>query len=395
MCECADRKNDILSPLISVVLPVYNSETTLSEALSSIESQTFSDWECLIICEPDCEDNSVEVARSFEVRDPRFRVIINEKRSGLPASLNTGIRLAKGRYIARMDADDISLPERFAIQFDYMESHNADICQSYQRYFGRYAYGYVHTPDTYPKRMKARLLFHNDVCHSTVMMRKDFLVSNNLYYDENSVVEDYELWCRAVKFTDICTIPQILGEYRADTQSITLRKKVVIQKEMEQITAEQLRANLNISVSDDETEVLGGHYNKVYLMAPDERAQALDILRPVLLRIWEANRTKHFYDDKALLEVLASRWRWAKYDGPWKGDIKVKNITEALELPSIGGTIKRMVLLPLKLIQLANLHLHARSIEHLSCLLRNEMRAQTAALNIRMDELERKLEKME
>jgi glycosyltransferase involved in cell wall biosynthesis len=109
------------SPQITVVLPVYNGEATLAAALRSVLAQTFESYELLVL-DDGSTDNSVQVARAFS--DPRIRILSDGMRHGLAARLNQGVDLARGRYIARMDQDDICFPERLARQFDFLETHS-------------------------------------------------------------------------------------------------------------------------------------------------------------------------------------------------------------------------------------------------------------------------------
>ena len=107
-------------PLISVILPVYNGVTTLSDAICSVLEQTFKNYEILLL-DDGSTDGSLDVARTFS--DPRLRVIHDGVNYGLAYRLNQGIDLAQGRYIARMDQDDICFPERLAKQFEFLETH--------------------------------------------------------------------------------------------------------------------------------------------------------------------------------------------------------------------------------------------------------------------------------
>src|ERR1051326_97584 len=111
----------IEAPPISVVMAVYNSEQTAPESIDSILQQTFSDFEFIIV-DDGSTDATGEILRGYAELDKRIQVY-TQQRSGLIASLNRHCRLARGRYIARMDADDISLPDRFEKQFRFLEAH--------------------------------------------------------------------------------------------------------------------------------------------------------------------------------------------------------------------------------------------------------------------------------
>jgi len=109
-------------PLISVVMPVYNTEKFVAEAIESILAQTFTDFEIIII--DDCStDKSWQIIQDFSEKDQRIVTIQNSENQGLARSLNKGLKIAKGQFIARMDADDISMPQRFEIQLDFLKNH--------------------------------------------------------------------------------------------------------------------------------------------------------------------------------------------------------------------------------------------------------------------------------
>ena len=125
---------DSRSPLITVVLPVYNGEKYLSEAIDSILTQTFADFE-LITINDGSTDDSLQILRKYEQRDSRIRVIARENR-GLATTLNDSVDIARGEWVARMDQDDIALPHRFERQLAWLKETGADISGSWVRRFG-------------------------------------------------------------------------------------------------------------------------------------------------------------------------------------------------------------------------------------------------------------------
>ncbi|MDD4353774.1 MAG: glycosyltransferase family A protein, partial [Candidatus Nanoarchaeia archaeon] len=110
---------------ISVIMSAYNTERYIAEAIESILNQTFKDFEFIII-DDGSTDDSLKIIKRYVKKDRRIKLIHNKKNIGLTKSLNKGLKIAKGQYIARMDADDISLPQRFQIQYDFLEK-NKDI----------------------------------------------------------------------------------------------------------------------------------------------------------------------------------------------------------------------------------------------------------------------------
>lgn len=188
-------------PDISVILPFHNAAATLDAAIASIAAQTCTDWELLLI-DNASSDASTEIARRWADRDERIRVI-HEPSIGIAHALNTGLRHAQGRYIARMDADDISHPERLAKQVAYMDTHPeigvlgtrtsfATTVQksSGMRWFVQWQNAILSPHDHYVKRFVDAPL-----AHPTVMFRHK-MVEQHGNYSTGPMPEDHELWLR-------------------------------------------------------------------------------------------------------------------------------------------------------------------------------------------------------
>lgn len=202
---------DKKSPAISVALPVYNGERYLAEAIDSILAQTFTDFE-LIIIDDGSTDASLNILRRYEKRDARIRLISRENRN-LVATLNEIIDLARGRWIARMDQDDIALPHRFERQLEWLNQVEGDICGSGVEYFGTSDRRILKHPKT-NEAINMALLFGCSFAHPTVMMRTD-LVRQLRYDDAWEKCEDYDLWERASQVGwKMSNLPEVLLLYR-------------------------------------------------------------------------------------------------------------------------------------------------------------------------------------
>ncbi|MGF1750752.1 glycosyltransferase [Vibrio cionasavignyae] len=211
-------KNKI--PLVSVVLPVYNCEDYISEAIQSILNQTFTRFE-LIVVDDGSNDRSLEIVNGY-LCDPRV-IVRSRKNLGLVASLNEGIEIAKSNLIARMDADDIALPNRLQVQYDNMCS-NQDIAV-----LGSFIQVISESGDereiiTYPNgdALSKEIMFSSPVAHPAVIMRKDIIVSLGGYREAFIHAEDYDLWLRIYDSGyKISNLKQVLLRYRQTESGIT------------------------------------------------------------------------------------------------------------------------------------------------------------------------------
>lgn len=181
------------SPTISVVMPIYNAQQDLHQAIESILNQSFTDFELLII-DDGSTDQSVQIVRSFS--DPRIRLISQPANLGLVMALNTGIAQARGQFIARMDGDDLSLPERFTLQLAAMQDQQLDICGSHWYQIdneGKFVRN-LFAPTNFDE-LVATLATTVPFAHGSVMLRKAFLAQKHLQYTPG-YGEDYRLWIK-------------------------------------------------------------------------------------------------------------------------------------------------------------------------------------------------------
>lgn len=211
-----------IQPKVSVLMPVYNGNRYLRESVDSILNQTFTDFEFLIV-DDGSTDNTWEILREYADRDQRVKLFKNEDNIGLIKSLNKGLNLARGAYIARQDADDVSLPERFEKQATVLDkqpevilaSCDIEIIDSEGNLTGKLQ------RSCDPKLVAWYLIFHNRIAgHSQVMFRRKPVLDLGGYSQINSYSEDYELWCRLVKVGDIVILPEVLLQQRIHSKSL-------------------------------------------------------------------------------------------------------------------------------------------------------------------------------
>ena len=206
-----------MHPLVTVLLPVYNAEKFLSEAIDSILNQTYQNFEFLLI-----NDGSTDTSRAIILNytDSRIRYLENEKNIGLIHTLNRGIAEAKGSYIARMDADDVSRVDRFIKQVDFLESNPSyGMVGSWCSVINSSKKIEYHTSHA---SLQFALLNYCCFVHPSVMLRKSVLTENQLYFDSNFVhSEDYELWTRLLTITKAANLPEYLLSYREHENQIS------------------------------------------------------------------------------------------------------------------------------------------------------------------------------
>lgn len=288
-------------PMVTVLMPVYNGERYLRDAVESILNQTFKDFELLIINDGS-SDGSRDIIKSYN--DKRIRFVENEKNLNLIATLNRGLDLVRGKYVARMDHDDTSLPDRLAEQVAFLE-RNPDIgaCGTYVRIF-RPGFKMTVRYPTDPDGIKVRLLFRTPFAHPTVMMRMDLIRKYHLYYDPDYLhAEDYELWYRFNKIVPLANIPKVLLNYRLHNSSISRTHRDTLNSRVQPVYA-KLLGDLKIDVNKRSNDV---HFLASVPRYPQDTGFLNDV-EAWLIRLYEANMTEKIYDNEILFRTICERW---------------------------------------------------------------------------------------
>lgn len=210
-------------PGVTVLLPAYNVQGFIANCIQSILTQSFSDFELLIINDGSTDDTAA-ICESFS--DPRIRLIHNEGNRGITHTLNRGVSLASASLIARMDADDVAHPNRLARQVEYLNRHpQAGAVSAWVRPVdsdGR-PIRYQGTSPTEPGYLSWALLYRNPVSHPAIMMRTDLVRALNGYGDEETLCEDYGLWSRMHAVQPIHILPETLIDYRVHSDGVSVR----------------------------------------------------------------------------------------------------------------------------------------------------------------------------
>ena len=277
---------------ISVVMPTYNTPLSmLKEATDSILEQTFGDFEFIII-----DDGSTNESADYlkSLRDRRIRLIRNPRNLGVTKSLNIGLNAAKGKYIARMDADDISLPQRFEKQYAFMEAHpDVIMCGCEAKNIGEKS-------ETAQKRRfdqelyRIKLLFENPgPRHPTLFIRREALKKHHISYDESLIyAQDYGLLTSLAEYGRIGVISDVLVSRREHAGQISVRHRELQLQCHKQILKRQLRGLLE-NVTDEEVDLHDRYYRGRWSGGP---------VTPEMLnwyeRLIKANDTVKKYDAK-------------------------------------------------------------------------------------------------
>ncbi|MET6998758.1 glycosyltransferase [Chitinophaga sp. H8] len=209
-------------PMVSVIIPCFNSSMFMREAIESIMNQSYPELEILLI-DDGSTDNTLDIIQELSALDGRIKLVRNERNLKLVNTLNKGISLCNGKYIARMDADDIACPLRIEKQVAYMETHpEIGLLGSFieefddKRIIGR---GIQPISD---ERIRAYIFTASAFFHPGVLIRRDVLSAHNLQYEEQFTIgQDHALWINMLQHTKAANIPEILLRYRVNAQSLT------------------------------------------------------------------------------------------------------------------------------------------------------------------------------
>lgn len=214
------------SPLVSVCLPVYNSEAYVAEAVESILQQTFSDFECIII-DDGSSDRSLEILRPYAAQDSRITIISQENR-GQPATRNRMLHMARGEFIAVMDADDIALPDRLAGQTAFLQAHPQvvwvggayDILDGQARFLTT-----MRLAETNEEIQSLLRDGHTSFLHPTAMIRRSALLQVGGYDETYLTAADLDLWLKLAEVGEVANLSQSVLKYRVHTESISQRNR--------------------------------------------------------------------------------------------------------------------------------------------------------------------------
>lgn len=296
--------------LVSVIMSNYNTlEEFLRPAIESILNQTYQNFEFIII--DDCStDDSLSIIESYT--DKRIKIIKNEVNLGITKSLNKGLREAKGEFVARMDADDISLETRFEKQIEFLKNHPGHIvCGTGVELIGdwetkhsnKFIYRTIPTKDEF----RIHLLFGNcpNIVHPTAMFNHKLLLKHNIIYNENyPLAQDYRMWVSCSEVAECANIQETLLYYRVHGKAVSNDKKDLQKNIACQIMQEQLD-KLHLDLTEETAEI-----HKNFLFSRKEYSIKCKKWIKTLLKY---NKKYNVYDQKLFKKILWKKWAEITY----------------------------------------------------------------------------------
>lgn len=294
------------SPLVSVLIPCYNVENYVVESVSSIMQQTYTNLEIIII--DDCSsDNTLQKLQELGIKDNRIKIYKNDTNLKLIKTLNRGIDLCNGKYIARMDADDISFLTRIEKQVSFLEENNDyDVVSTmfYTFRTGKSKHNLYLNPKNNDE-LQAYLLFRSGICHPAVMIRKTLFSKLGLRFEEKYLhVEDYALWSKAIYNTKLANINEPLLYYRvheSQISSLNEKKQIENKKEVYKIHCEKL----GLSISLNNLDV----YSSVAECVPSESSLVyISLCEDLMKNLLKINIEHQFCSHKYLDRMLSLHW---------------------------------------------------------------------------------------
>lgn len=318
-------------PKISVLMPIYNTNLKhLKVAISSILSQTFRDFEFLILNDSPENTRLDKIVESFN--DPRIKYIKSSCNLGIAEAHNILLKKAKGEYIALMDHDDISLPQRLEKQYHYMENHKeVGICGTAYKKFGKWnKCKKVYHPIEH-KDIEALLLFNCPIHHPSSMIRKSVLDEFNITYDTQFIsLNDRKLYWELSRITKLHNIPEVLYEYRIHPTMTSRVRRPEIRKEQLNYRMNLLEA-YGIRLDEAELDILNAYIlNGRCLIDSNEILKQINV---ILEKLVSANQCNQFVDEIAFQKVCAKYLIKRCKNAALKGFVSSKKILAMTKLP--------------------------------------------------------------
>ena len=306
------------TPLVSVLMPVYNSARYLSATVESILTQTFSDLE-LIAVNDGSTDNSLAILEEYQQRDERVR-IHTQANQGIPTTRNKCLELATGKYIVWIDSDDIAVPQRIEKQVAFMEN-NPDIgaCGTWLKTFGAPPHSVWRYP-TDSASIRSTFIFNPPCAPASTIVRRTVVEQNRLQFNlDFKVAQDYEFLSRLAKYCQFANLPEVLYLYRLHTNQVTQIHNQDLRDLTYRVQSRYFE-QLGLQLSDDDVNT---HVTLTFPTIPDS-LRTPDFIEKTdqwLQKLRAANQKKAVFPEPAFSSILAQRWfftcRQASHLGWW------------------------------------------------------------------------------
>jgi len=289
-------------PELSIIMPVFNSERYIGEAVNSLLSQNYTDFE-LIIVDDASTDGSLQVVKSFD--DNRIKIITNDRNRGIVFSRNRGLLEATGRFISPFDADDVAMHEKFSLQMGFLKKNPAyGMIGSWGRMINEEGklLKQKWKLNASPEKIPAILLFRNYFLQPSIVIRREAIPKDG-YSEGYDIGEDYKMWFEVARRFNVWNYPEYLVRIRIHKQSTTRGDTERLHRYDAKVYR-YLFKPLEIELDDHLVSLLLLIKNDEQILLPE----SLEEIEALLLLILDQNRKLGIYDQKQLRKVVLNRW---------------------------------------------------------------------------------------
>lgn len=329
---------------VSVIMPVYNGEKYIAEAIESVIRQTYADWELIIV--DDCSTDSTKKILN-NVRDKRVKIFRNEKNLGSVASRNLALRESSAEYVAILDADDIAEPERFSEEIRFLDNHSdCGVVASWVKIINEKGLptGVILKDVTPAEKAPIKLLFHNFIANSSTMIRRSALPAEP-FRQEAVPVEDVDLWLRMIQKWKFVTLPKILTRYRKHDKGISKIYSAKKEEVMDRLITSELK-KLGVYPSQEELKIHRTNYG----YGGQDLEKFLEAREKWLTMLVQKNLEIKLYPQAIFEEAVAEKWL-DSCDANARLGIKTWKMFRKSSLSkkiNLGGNLKKILKLAVK-----------------------------------------------
>ncbi|MFC1775252.1 glycosyltransferase family 2 protein [Patescibacteria group bacterium] len=288
-------------PIVTVLMPVYNGEEYLKEAIDGVLNQTFTDFEFFILNDGST-DNGENIIKSYT--DPRIKLINSDKNRGQAEIINEALDIVQSKYVVRVDCDDICLPKRLQTQVDFMDKNpEIGISGTWAKVMGKQTKKYIKPPSDFEK-IKVTMLFNTAMMQPSTIMRREMLDKYNLRYDKTFKYSgDYEFWTRAIQYFPITNIKKVLFLYRMHEKSVSnlysdIQKQNSLKNKLNQLK------KINVIPSEEELIIHQNIYKPIEYKIDD----FLNQTETWLVKLINQNKKIKYCEELQFSEIISKRW---------------------------------------------------------------------------------------